>query len=312
MPFDKKTTAGKKAAAPTPTPQAVLHKSMESAVVIGVVIEALGNEETLPADPAKEALGKKKNHWVLRLLIKNVFKYISQNGEEKRCASVRVSVETDDNTSSLKCPTLTLRPVANSYEFSRSALAHFNFKLLKGTLTVQHFVKVAEPLLPFEYVIVAKSMTASSATAGSGGRGGSRDVELNLHPNGCRDFVAQWFYLLHKAGYVDWQCLTADHPHPKGQLGGIGGVGRVAPGEEFHRIIGKRYSAKRVDLCPISMARFPTKYKRQIQVDVMMESVASDGAQPTRMDPKGKWYEYRFELPYETQKKKVEVFNKTR
>ncbi|KUI70450.1 hypothetical protein VM1G_11722 [Cytospora mali] len=158
----------------TDTTPEELESMMLNAKVTGLFLEALGNQSNLVADPEKEQLGKKKNHWVLRLEI------------------AEVSVERDPG--SMKCSKMTLKPLSYKGSLSTSAQAHFKFELLQINLHVCNFVDAARPLLPFYYIIVAKELKSTSrgAQGGRGGRGGrsGRDQQLLEHPNGCRDFTA--------------------------------------------------------------------------------------------------------------------------
>lgn len=75
---------------------------------------------------------------------------------------------------------------------SHSALADFEFQLLRFDRTVKDFTELAAPLLPFSYTVVAKTLTAATpGAAGSGTRGSRYDSrpQLNEHLNGCRDFT---------------------------------------------------------------------------------------------------------------------------
>lgn len=126
-----------------------------------------------------------------------------RGGVEKNCESVRVSVEHPQG--SLKCTTLTLKPMANGEQMSHSALAEFEFPLKRASLTVQKFMERADDLLPLEYIIVARSLEPGTAGTGArGGRAGASRQELNEHPNGCRDFTKVRKHLT----------KLCPHPHP--------------------------------------------------------------------------------------------------
>ncbi|POS69865.1 hypothetical protein DHEL01_v211740 [Diaporthe helianthi] len=81
-----KGTPGKQPAAPAPqpdTPEKELQQSMLNSKVILVVVEALGVRD-FPgtADPEKREMGKKKNHWALRFIIRHKFSF-RQDGRDK-------------------------------------------------------------------------------------------------------------------------------------------------------------------------------------------------------------------------------------
>lgn len=85
--------------------------------------------------------------------------------------------------------------MVNDMEASTSAYASFFFRVLRTDRTVQDFIAEANPLLPFTYTIVARSLASTArpgaAPAGQGRNAGpsGRDQELSDHPNGCRDFT---------------------------------------------------------------------------------------------------------------------------
>lgn len=63
---------GKQPAAPAPKPdhtEQEIQQFMRNSQVVQVVVEALGGRGSAPADPRKREMGKKKNHWALRLII---------------------------------------------------------------------------------------------------------------------------------------------------------------------------------------------------------------------------------------------------
>ncbi|KUI57350.1 hypothetical protein VP1G_04710 [Cytospora mali] len=124
----------------TDTTSEELETMMLNAQVTGLFLEALGNQSLLVADPKKEELGKKKNHWVLRLEIADIF--YTAKGKKIQCSSVRVSVERDPG--SMKCSKMTLKPLSYKGSVSTSALAHFKFKLLRPNLDVVEVAKVAQ------------------------------------------------------------------------------------------------------------------------------------------------------------------------
>ncbi|KAJ0109345.1 hypothetical protein J7T55_000270 [Diaporthe amygdali] len=66
----------KETAPPAPKPdtsEVELQTLMRNAKVKVLIVEALGNAEFVAADPLKQEMGKKKNHWVLRFLIANPY-----------------------------------------------------------------------------------------------------------------------------------------------------------------------------------------------------------------------------------------------
>lgn len=78
-----------------------------------------------------------------------------------------------------------------------------------------------------------------------------------------------------------------------------------APAEEFHSIIGKRYSDVVIHDSPIAEAKLPTTYKRQYTVDVTLDwAPGDDTAKP--VDPKKMIY--RFNLPYQLKPQPVQTF----
>ena len=74
----------------------------------------------------------------------------------------------------MRCPEISLRPMANDRDMTVKAVADFVFPLTRANVFVQNFVNVAEELLPFRYEIVATSFHQSPPTPWSSSQHGSR------------------------------------------------------------------------------------------------------------------------------------------
>lgn len=93
----------------------------------------------------------------------------------------------------------------------------------------------------------------------------------------------QWFIRLHEAGYVAWQCQFA---HYKCHV--------ETSRNEFHQIIGYRYSRDRIDESKIVMARFPSSFTRVMDLEVVLRQLPDDERAP--INPGGN--SYRAIIPY--------------
>lgn len=245
-------------------------------------------------------MGKKKNHWALRFIIRHKFSF-RQDGRDKVCSSVRVSVETPPG--SLKCQKLTMKAMGNTDEISRSAYVSFTFDAPQQDpgRTVQEFVAEANSLLPFTYKIVAQTL-ADKPGAASEGRGhnagqSGRNQELLQHPNGCRDFTAQWFYRLHNRELVVWEARAVEC---------VGNYQPIQETEAFHHLIGYRYSPERVDRAPIAKATFPAGFNRLESCTVRL--VMNPEAGEAEKDTPGK---FKVVLPYQDQPPAVQTFKRS-
>jgi hypothetical protein len=177
-----------------------LHGLLLTLPITALVMEVLLTDQPV-ADVAKADQGKQKNHWAFRLTTSRPFTYL-MNGTRRVCMlsqsparahgnlavqqicySVRVSIE--HPPSSLRCPNITMKTMANGGATSYSAVVDFTFPVQQN-LTLAHFLDAAQPLLPFEYKIVAMTLRQ---TGDRSGRQSGRDEELDRHPNGCRDFT---------------------------------------------------------------------------------------------------------------------------
>jgi len=160
-----------------------LYEAMYNSVVVGVHVEFL--QMAWAANMARRQRGKRKNHVVLRFEIQTEFTYW-ENGDEKPCASVRASIEPDDNDTWV-CSGITLKPMPNAAAASTSASASFKFGCAEQT-TIAEFVRLAGELLKFEYVVVSRTVTRRQTTHYTRKSRQPRET-IAEHANGCRDFT---------------------------------------------------------------------------------------------------------------------------
>ncbi|KAK2597565.1 hypothetical protein N8I77_012344 [Diaporthe amygdali] len=92
-------------------------------------------------------------------------------------------------------------------------------------------------------------------------------------------------------GYVGWQAIHSAHP-PNGN---------EPREEEFHQIIGYRYSQSRLDRNAIAMAKFPTTFQRKLVVEVTLAWPPATGGSGAGV--------HRVKLPYQTEPAPVQTFN---
>ena len=163
------------------------YQRMRDAVVKLLVIEVLKPSRMQPANPALAKLGKKKNHWVFRLVLDKSILY-KVNGKAKTCLSVRASVEPSEKN--VRCDAITLRPMANAYELTRSAFTHFYFDIRGKNFRVQDFLKAADIMLPFAYKTVAQTIVPAKPKDKGKSRERQDRGEVESHLNGCRDFTS--------------------------------------------------------------------------------------------------------------------------
>lgn len=159
---------------------------MRESVVKLLVVEVLKPSMAQTANPALAKLGKKKNHWVFRLVLDKSILY-KVNGKAKTCRSVRASVEPGEKNA--RCDSITLRPMANAYEISQSAFTHFYFDVKGNNFRVQDFVKAADIMLPFAYRTVAQTIVPAKPKDKGKSRERQDRGEVENHLNGCRDFT---------------------------------------------------------------------------------------------------------------------------
>jgi len=181
-PKASKHSKGKgKAASDTTVDQ--LYELMYNSVVTRVHVEFL--QTRWAVNPSRRRRGKQKNHVGLRFQIHTPFTY-RKDGQQKTCASVRASVE-PENDDTWVCSVIERKPMPNAAQASTSASASFEFSCAENA-TIADYVRVATPLLNFEYVVVARTVVRRQTTYNT--RRSQRPREtIAEHANGCRDFT---------------------------------------------------------------------------------------------------------------------------
>ncbi|KAL8327274.1 hypothetical protein RB597_003547 [Gaeumannomyces tritici] len=164
------------------------------------IVEFLGlnpGPSTALGDGVSEVRQPFNNHVVLRLQVKGAPVGVTLKGKYVLAKGVRCSPEVARMPSSRTY--LAAKPVHYSSP-SKSATAAFWFEVTDGT-TIKDFLDAADPpgdetkgLFPFSYVDAPPFY-------------GSPNTQV-----GCRDFLAQWFCVLHSNGLVKWQCHQAWYP----------------------------------------------------------------------------------------------------
>ena len=137
--------------------------------------------------------GKGKNHVTFRFIIARSFPYVT--GEKRKiCGSIRADAEPDNINVSWVCSSITIKPMPIADVVSHNATGCFEFNCPQRK-TVREFLNIAtySGLLPFEYVIVARTVEddpESRPRTRTNDRERARSpAEIQAHSNGCRDFA---------------------------------------------------------------------------------------------------------------------------